>query len=145
MSQASDEPLDAEQPEEIDIYSLDDFTTGYIECMLWSSTDNSDESGGKPLDDNYDISDIAMESLREIVADCKDFQEANSEQLQELLDDYAYTLERAGHDFWLTRNRHGAGFWDRGFGKVGDALTEASHAYGGCDPIVGDDGKVYVS
>ena len=22
-------------------------------------------------------------------------------------------IEQAGHDFWLSRNRHGAGFWDR--------------------------------
>lgn len=29
-----------------------------------------------------------------------------------------------GHDYWLTRNGHGAGFWDRGLGEVGDKLSE---------------------
>ena len=31
---------------------------------------------------------------------------------------------------WLTRNRHGAGFWDRGLGRVGDILTEVAHSFG---------------
>lgn len=30
----------------------------------------------------------------------------------ELLDDDQYS--QAGHDFWLTRNGHGSGFWDNG-------------------------------
>jgi hypothetical protein len=42
------------------------------------------------------------------------------------------TLDPAqcGHDFALTRNHHGAGFWDRGLGDAGRRLTDASHAYG---------------
>src|SRR5689334_3846724 len=144
MSQASDEPLDAEQPEEIDIYSLDEFTTAYIECMLWSSTDLSDESGGAPLDDNYDSGDIALEALREIVQDCASFQENNETLLKAAYSTPNYNEERAGHDFWLTRNGHGAGFWDRGLGEIGDALTKAAKVYGGKDPMVGDDGKIYL-
>ena len=35
-----------------------------------------------------------------------------------------------GGDFYLTRNRHGAGFWDRGYGDVGKQLTEAAKIYG---------------
>lgn len=33
-------------------------------------------------------------------------------------------------DFWLTRNGHGAGFWDRGAGSVGKRLTDAAKSYG---------------
>lgn len=40
------------------------------------------------------------------------------------------SLEQIGHDFWLTRNHHGAGFWDRGLGLVGDTLTELAHSFG---------------
>jgi hypothetical protein len=29
-----------------------------------------------------------------------------------------------GHDFYLTREGHGAGFWDRGLGELGDYLTK---------------------
>ena len=47
------------------------------------------------------------------------------------------------HDFWLTGNRHGAGFWDRGYGADGDTLTEAAHGYGDVDLYVGDDGQIH--
>jgi hypothetical protein len=51
--------------------------------------------------------------------------------------------ERAGHDFWLTRNGHGAGFWDRGLGTLGNRLSAAAKVYSGCDLFVGDDARVY--
>jgi hypothetical protein len=50
--------------------------------------------------------------------------------------------ERGGHDFWLTRNRHGAGFWD-GDWERGAELTKAAHTFGGIDLFVGDDGRVH--
>jgi hypothetical protein len=53
--------------------------------------------------------------------------------------------EQIGHDIWLTRNHHGAGFWDRGLGDLGDKLTEIAHSLGGSDAYVGDDGKVHLS
>lgn len=37
---------------------------------------------------------------------------------------------QCGHDFLLTRSGHGAGFWDRGLGEVGERLTAASKPYG---------------
>jgi hypothetical protein len=50
---------------------------------------------------------------------------------------------RAGHDFWLTRNGHGAGFWDRGLGDLGERLSKAAKVYGEVYLYPGDDGKVY--
>lgn len=35
-----------------------------------------------------------------------------------------------GHDFSLTRNHHGAGFWDRGYGELGDWLTRCAQSFG---------------
>lgn len=112
------------------------FFTAFIECALWSSTDNADESGGAPLDDNYDIDDIAPETLAELRKDCVDFWESNLADLGDLDD------EQAGHDFWLTRNGHGAGFWDRGLGAKGERLSKASKVYGGVDLMVCADGKI---
>ena len=54
----------------------------------------------------------------------------------------SYDLEQHGHDFALTRNGHGAGYWDRGLGKVGDKLSKAADSYGDCD-LYAHDGKVY--
>lgn len=116
---------------------MDKFTTAYIEAALWSSTDNSDESGGRPLDFNYGVEDIAPETIASILDDCKAFQEAHA-------NDIGDNLEQAGHDFWLTRNHHGAGFWDGDWpDDVGERLTEASHAFGNVDLYVGDDGLIY--
>jgi hypothetical protein len=111
----------------------------YVECALWSSNDRSDpETGGYPMDANYGPEDIAPESLASMRADVRDF----IREAGELLDDI--TPEMAGHDFWLTRNRHGAGFWDRGYGDVGDRLTDIAHGYGESYLYVGDDSLVYV-
>jgi len=50
-----------------------EFVDAYVECALWSSTDESDESGGDPMDDNYDESDIAPEAMAKMQEDCLDF------------------------------------------------------------------------
>jgi hypothetical protein len=119
---------------------LDNFTLGYLETALWSSNDESTPSGGEPLDRNYTVNDIALETVERAIADCKAFQEANAAYLEN------YKASTAGHDFWLTRNGHGAGFWDGDYDKAdGDALTKASKAYGSVDLYVGDDGKVHSS
>jgi hypothetical protein len=55
------------------------------------------------------------------------------------------TPETFGHDFYLTRNRHGAGFWDRGLGDLGTALTDLAHPWGEASVYVGDDGLLYLS
>lgn len=127
--------------EEPDVNGLDKFTRSYVEAALWSSTDNADESGGEPLDKNHEPEDIAPKSLAKMIEDCKTFQEANAELLARAGDD-----SRNGHDYWLTRNRHGAGFWDRGYdSEVGKELTDAAQADGECDLYIGDDGKIYQS
>jgi len=116
---------------------MDAFTTAYIEAALWSSMDNTNEQGGEPLDANYGLEDIAPETLDAIKQDCGAFQRDHAE-------DIGGDLERAGHDFWLTRNRHGCGFWDGDWpDDPGQRLTEACHAYGECDLYVGDDGRLY--
>ena len=54
--------------------TLDAFTLAYVTCALWSTYDNADESGGRPLDDNFDESDIADETLqRTIFSDAASF------------------------------------------------------------------------
>lgn len=117
---------------------MDKFTAAYIECALWLSTE---DCGGhdQALDENYGIEDLAPEAIKTIEEDCADFQTTNAELLS------GVDSEQAGHDFWLTRNRHGTGFWDRELGKIGQQLTEMAHAYGSQDLYVGDDGKIYVN
>jgi hypothetical protein len=134
--------------------SLNDFERGYIEAALWSSMDNSDpNTGGDPLDSNYDIEDISPEAMERIRKDCAEFQKINANLLEEYYQRMGSYNEhsaesRAGHDFWLTRNGHGAGFWDRTElkeGGLGKKLTEAAHKFGECDLYIGDDHQVHVA
>ena len=50
-----------------------------------------------------------------------------------------------GHDFWLNRNRHGVGFWDRNLGNLGDKLSDLAENMGSVEAYEGDDGLVYFS
>lgn len=110
------------------------FIDHYIVAMLWAELDDNQD----PLDANYDRDDIAPEAMEQIIEDCKLFVNSNAHLLKDI------SPEQAGHDFWLTRNGHGAGFWARGLGHIGDELTAYCTAYGDCTPYVGDDGKIYL-
>ncbi len=112
---------------------LDKFTEAYLVAALWSST----QENGEPLDEDYDIDDIAPETLTSMVHDCANFQRDNEELMAEL------DSSQCGHDFWLTRCGHGAGFWDRGYGDLGDKLTDAAQTYGNVDLYIGDDNLIY--
>lgn len=128
---------------EIGEIELDSFTRQYLETALWAELDHADESGGRPLDDNYTIEDFDPEFVAQAKRDCEDFQEAQAELLDKAYAEHDYNEENAGHDFWLTRNGHGAGFKDRGMGELGEALAKECRPYGGVDLYVGDDGKIY--
>jgi hypothetical protein len=52
------------------------------------------------------------------------------------------TPDMVGHDFWLTRNGHGAGFWDRGLGERGQWLTDMAKPFGSAYLYVNNSGEV---
>lgn len=124
---------------------LDQFTRGYIGCALWSTMDNSGDSGGDPLDRNYSLNDIAGETIANMVKDCKQFQLDNAADLALV----NIGARRAGFLFWLNRNGHGSGFWDEYNGADTELraafvrLSNASKVWGSVDLYVGDDGKIY--
>jgi len=131
--------------------SMDEFTRGFLETALWSSTDNSDDSGGEPLDKNYSIDDIAPESVAGLSADCRRFQHENAADLKAAYEHGIRNSDAgdefsAGHDFWLTRCGHGAGFWDGDYPEPqATRLTKASEKFGNVDLYIGDDGVIYAS
>ena len=111
---------------------MDRFLASYIETALWSS-----ENGGEPLDSSgHELSTECLECFQK---DCGAFQKNTAH-----LDLSKYRLEQIAHDFWLTRNGHGAGFWDGDYPEdLGDALTKIARIFGECDLYVGDDGLIY--
>ncbi len=116
------------------------FFNAYVEAALWSSYGDD----GEPLDATYTVDDIADESLAAMEQDCQAFWRANHEDLGQYRDPKYGAEELGGHDFWLTRNGHGAGFWDRDLpDDVGKRLTEAAKVFGEDDLYLGDDGRIY--
>jgi hypothetical protein len=111
---------------------------GYLVAALWSSIDDE----GNPLDRDFEITSISTESLLSAWAECSRFIRENETDLTHLDD------ERNGHNFWLTRNRHGSGFWNE---RVDDEsaefamqqLTHASQSFGEIDLYIGDDKKLH--
>lgn len=85
---------------------LHNFTAGYIEAALWT--------------EEVEFEDLPEYIIREMTADCYDFVKKAGSLLAGL------DAEQAGHDFWLTRNGHGAGFWERN-DKIGERLTALCH------------------
>ena len=117
-------------------FSEPDFETffnAYVTCALWSSHDDRYEGG----DENLEGEELAPVTRQAMKADCYDFLKNNYA-------DVRIDLPAAGHDFWLTRCGHGAGFWDGDWDDAaGRRLTDAARVYGNVDLYVGDDGLVY--
>jgi len=121
-------------------FKIDKFTVGYLNAAFFSSTDESDEGGGEPLDQNYSWTrDLGLDAAKGAIKDCANFQKYEAEDLAES----GLSDERAGELFWLNRNGHGVGYWDDPGGAVGNRLSKAAHVYGSVDLYVGDDGKIH--
>ena len=90
----------------------------YLTCAEWADLDEDSEKG-------LDFSPCAEESA---LADCMRFVGLNWEIVKDIRPD------QVGHDLWLTRNHHGAGFWDRpeiyGGEDNADKLTDSAHSFG---------------
>ena len=99
---------------------LETVLEGYITAAMWSSTDETDETGGNPLDDNYDANDLAPNVYEQMRADCRAFLKivaalgiTDADLIDECVGSRGASYEEhIGHDLWLTRNSHGCGFWD---------------------------------
>lgn len=104
----------------------------YIEAMFWTEQEN--------LPEEVDVEHLAPETMRLIDAETYVFWRRN----QYLMKGYD---EQAGHDFWLTRNGHGSGFWDRPelYGEYpASKLTSRAESFGEINLTLGDDGLLYL-
>lgn len=117
---------------------VDDFTRGYIIAALWTEEEQ--------LGADKSWTDLAPETLQAMIDDCAKFQRDNAPLLAvAIYKQFGHTnAEYAGQDFWLTRNGHGAGFWDGDLpDEIGDALHEACKQIGETWIYLGDDGRIY--
>ena len=132
---------------------LSRFSREALGALLWSESDVDEDGNGVPfLDDapgtRYESgADVPCEEfewdesgLDEFSRDCEGF-------LGDVIEaglSSAGTVEQLAHDFILTRNGHGAGFWDGDYPEpAGSALTKLAESYGTVGLYRGDDGKLY--
>ncbi len=112
------------------------FSIGYVSALYFT------ECG--PDSDFPDNAMLSPDTLNSIMSDCEAFMRVASDLLTKAYNE-EYNARQAGIDFWLTRNGHGAGFWDRDelSNGLGDALTTIAQSFQPCDVYLGDDGFLY--
>lgn len=115
---------------------LDDFTRAYVEAMFFTEC-----HADNPEMEDKTFEDLAPETLDQIKADCMAFQMAPA--VAALI---SGGEDRAGRDFWFTRNGHGTGFWEPGrwSNLAGQVLDRLSKQLGGIYLYAGDDGLLYM-
>lgn len=84
---------------------------GALECLLWSESDNPDERDDSSLGDNgCCAATLDKEDWYKFLGECGQFLMACEQYGVRL---HKAGMDQHGHDFILTRNGHGTGFWDR--------------------------------
>jgi hypothetical protein len=97
---------------------MDEFTKAYIECAKFTENRKS----------------FDPETVTAMIGQCKRFQMENAADIAVGPRVAEPALAKAGRDFWMTRNRHGVGFWDGGWPSgVAGRLTVAAHEFGEYD------------
>ena len=134
---------------------IDDIVDSYLETALWSSADwddMDDSNNPTPFDKHYSVEDFSELARKRAWDDCHEFvdlMKANTcnyngdiVSLWEFAEHFA-GIGQIGHDFWLTRNGHGAGFWDGDYDPYGDDITElVNQHFHECNLFADDDGTV---
>lgn len=110
------------------IAKLDEFTKGYLAAGL-----TLDVNDIKP---DCILADITHDSLCILEKDCATFQTEATKLLKRYYE--VQGEEQAGIDFWLTRNGHACGFWDRGGidRELGQKLSDIAETFGRCSLAV---------
>ena len=120
---------------------LEEFTAACIEALYF--TDTEDARDRIPVD-----AEIDPETLADLQADCRSFWRrygcfVNVAECNRGSGGYSNAAQ-AGHDFWFTRNGHGAGFWDGDWLEpYGNVLTKGAKSYGKFETYLSDNGMIH--
>lgn len=122
-------------------------TASYIGAALWTGLDwtGVGDSDRNPieLDAHYCASDLTPEANEAARRTCEAFANEQMPTLERIFGPGVIDWPQVGHDLILTRNCHGAGFWDRGYGDDGETLTEAAQTLGEDDLYPDDSGNLH--
>jgi hypothetical protein len=129
----------------IDESDIDTVLNAYLDCAVWVSHPlTEDAAPDASLADlghtRRSCCDATVQQARE---DITAFLTENADHLAQVLDD-SYLFSDVGHDFFLSRNGHGAGFLDRR-GSVFAALQKSAKGYGPTEQVrTHDNGTVTI-
>lgn len=112
---------------------LDTVVDHYLIAALWTEGDGEL--------DGFSIRQIDSASRAQVKKDIEAFL---SKATQQGINTSAWNDEQLGHDFWLTRNGHGAGFWDRGHEPAGRQLSDICRAFPARHVFVTDAGALAI-
>ena len=140
---------------------LESVVEGYLAAFLWTTADDARDTAengeghqtGEPmLDSNYDVHGV-VDSVKDALKE-----ELSGIIAQHPLAFRMYLARRSSpagpnhfglfvspdlegvasywaHDFLLTRDGHGTGFWDRGLDALGDYWTKIAKSYGSSEDL----------
>jgi hypothetical protein len=125
---------------------LDDFLQAYLECAVFCSL--NEKNGGQPLDKTHSWKDVSNESYVQATRDCKAFLDKASSWIVDKNFKYVTkehtTVAQAGHDFWMTRDGQGCGFWDGDWREpAATILDNLAKSFNEIELYVGDDNKLH--
>jgi hypothetical protein len=112
--------------EEISEYTTEAIWQAAV-TLQWQASDATNDGNGYPITDHGDEYTDAVAAIPWLVESLTAFVHDNWDDLDDM------DAEQCGHDFVLTANHHGTGFWDRGLGERGKRLTESCRPYGEYD------------
>lgn len=151
---------------------INNILKGYVEAALWTEEESlRDQQGDDSVyDDDEDEEDTELDKLIRLTSqlNSKGIISFSREDIEpdSLIDAYMgikefirlcgddliqrsvseFGAEQLGHDIWLTRNRHGAGFFDRGYDDEDEKiLINAAHKMGGVDLYINDNNQLSFS
>lgn len=112
---------------------------GYLEAALWTE----EERLGQEYDDlDFNVHNFTEDAEIDVYEDIRKFISVLSEKTIAFLKADGIEPSQIGHDLWLTRNGHGAGFWDRGLDEeITKDIMDSVKNLKELNLFVGDDGK----
>lgn len=116
--------------EKLNSFNIDKVLNSYLETLLFADG-NLDE---------YAISNISTETIEKSKADIVNFITEINKSNEAIKEANTYTDELLGHKFLLSRNGHGAGFFD----EWNDILQDICRKTPEINAYVGDDNKIYI-
>lgn len=118
--------------------TVDLIVESYLETAAWASiitdADGTEQPGDELIELGYEWSKDAKKTAKAEVRDFVAY--AINKYGKDIFD--GLTPKKIGFNFFLTRNGHGAGFWDLGLGEQGDLLTKAAKTFGSSDVYMSD-------